>query len=542
MKKFIFVVLLLGLFRVFPTFSKEGSPKLSPSVRSQFMKMFDEGKCIGLILRVDSIISSSDMTESDKQFALHYKVMSQLALRRYDEALSTLKFSIILPKPDSLLYWDVLAYLGMNDIYCRLNDYIDAEYVLNKAELVLKDARWKQVEPILGKNQQTSYYLAKSVLRSRQNNLPAAMTEWKKADTIGNTPSLRLIWLGQGGLLHSQLGDTIAAKELYKEALRQPVENPNKFLAAIKLAEILTDQEKYDEALALLGKYRTLAETIHDPGLQKDYLLALSVALRGVGKDSDALAYMQNAMILSDSIAKSDRTDLNGILAGKANREQLENVEKDLSKTRSLWNVTIIVFSVLIPLLCIWIFLLLRHRNKSQSRIIDLEENLKNFDNNHSAKLHDLEEQIEEHGSQLCSAAIRISRIDNGLKEIQKEIDNTAKPSDERVAAIRLNLIEMGREAKSMKRYDILLNKDSRMLGAAIKLRHPDLTKAELDLCCLIASGLANGEIADITQRSIRTVEAIKYTLRKKLNIAESTDTYIRTFASQIRNENSYSI
>lgn len=495
---------------------------------ARFVRLFEGGDCISLIKTCDSVISQPDAAESHKLMALDFKGRAQMALRRYDETIATLKYALSLPKADSLLYWDVGACIGLNDIYCTLNDFEDAEEILNKAESIIMDPRWKKVHPISANNKRSALYGAKSILKKAQNNIPGAMTEWMKTDTTGNSSSVKLIWLGHGGALHLLAGDTLSAIRLYNEGLRQNTLNPNKLIIVVNLAEIMNNRGDFKGALKILGEHRALAESIHDPAVQKDYLLTLSVALRGVGKESEALAYMQDAMILSDSVAKSDRSDLNGILAGKANREQLENVEKDLDKTRDIWHVTIIVTATLLSVLGLWIIMLLRNRRKSQNRINDLEENISSFDSSHTAKLLELEEQIESHSTQLCKATLRIAKIDSGLREIQKEIDNTHKPSEERVAAIRLSLIEMGREAKSIKRYDILLNKESKMLRETISIRHPDLTKAELDMCCLIAAGLTNGEIAEITQRSIRTIEAIKYSLRKKINITESTDSYIR--------------
>ena len=58
---------------------------------------------------------------------------------------------------------------------------------------------------------------------------------------------------------------------------------------------------------------------------------------------------------------------------------------------------------------------------------------------------------------------------------------------------------------------------------------HPTLTRSELQLCCYISLGLTAKDIATLTQRSVRTIETIKYNLKKKLNVDSPTDVYLRS-------------
>jgi len=47
----------------------------------------------------------------------------------------------------------------------------------------------------------------------------------------------------------------------------------------------------------------------------------------------------------------------------------------------------------------------------------------------------------------------------------------------------------------------------------------PDLTQMEFKLCCYLRGGYNNRQIAKQTGRSLRTVETIRYRLRKKLQL-----------------------
>lgn len=57
---------------------------------------------------------------------------------------------------------------------------------------------------------------------------------------------------------------------------------------------------------------------------------------------------------------------------------------------------------------------------------------------------------------------------------------------------------------------------------------HPSLTPSETRMCAFILTGLTVKEIAILTNRSSRTIESIRYTLRKKLGINCPTESYMR--------------
>jgi DNA-binding CsgD family transcriptional regulator len=62
--------------------------------------------------------------------------------------------------------------------------------------------------------------------------------------------------------------------------------------------------------------------------------------------------------------------------------------------------------------------------------------------------------------------------------------------------------------------------------------RHPDLTQGEIRMCAYMLMGMSTKEIAVLTNRSSRTVDTIKYNMRKKMAITEPTESYLRRIAS----------
>ncbi len=82
----------------------------------------------------------TQINEKDQKISLQeklklnrYLVSGFLGSRRYKECLDVLNYIIEIPKPDSLRYYDLNAYIGMNDIFCAIGTTELAQTALSKA-------------------------------------------------------------------------------------------------------------------------------------------------------------------------------------------------------------------------------------------------------------------------------------------------------------------------------------------------------------------------------------------------------------------------
>jgi DNA-binding CsgD family transcriptional regulator len=57
-----------------------------------------------------------------------------------------------------------------------------------------------------------------------------------------------------------------------------------------------------------------------------------------------------------------------------------------------------------------------------------------------------------------------------------------------------------------------------------IKIKYPGLTASDLKMCVYLKMKLSTKEIAQLTNLSVRGIEASRYRIRKKLQISSSTD------------------
>nr|MDE5644745.1 hypothetical protein [Muribaculaceae bacterium] len=131
----------------------------------------------------------------------------------------------------------------------------------------------------------------------------------------------------------------------------------------------------------------------------------------------------------------------------------------------------------------------------------------------------------------LGSVTMQLAAINEAVEKIQAAA--SGKLSDKAaVKEIRRSLAclrENGDVWKLFKGYFEELNQN--FFDRLYRL-HPDLTNAETRMCAFIMMKMTTKEIASLTSRSPRTVHCIKYNLRQKCGITESTEGYLRRISS----------
>ena len=93
---------------------------------------------------------------------------------------------------------------------------------------------------------------------------------------------------------------------------------------------------------------------------------------------------------------------------------------------------------------------------------------------------------------------------------------------NEKQSALKSLLAEIGISKNLWESFDSSFNSLHPDFYAKLAARYPTITIGEARMCAYIALGLGNKEIALMTNRSVRTVEAVKYNLAKKLQLEEN--------------------
>ena len=498
---------------------------------SRMKLMFEKGNAEQLMVLTDSLLSIQELPLNERLLAIHFKGMALQSPGRYNELIRLYKASININKPDSLIYWDIQYMIGLHDIYIRLGASAEAISTINRAEPIISSSRWKNVDSKRSENIRFSLLMSKSVFYQTNGEWEKALGVIENYHPVHLSETLRLMLESQKAILFYKTGRMEDAERWFEKVCRNPVNNPNKLAAIIYYGEMLNLQGRSPEAALLLDNYVELAKSVTDTEIIRDYLMIRAHVLRELGREREANEYYNQLLVVDDTLHKIHREAMESLLADKISSEKVEELNENLGYMR--WSVTVGIVGgvVLLMLMGLIIWIYVRHKRTSSDKIRHLMSTIDRSDSEYRSKIESIEKEIEDYNTKLQTSVIQLSKLDSGLKTIQEELNTPNKSSDERIAAIRLNILEVAKESDNAERYNLLATKESKRLVARLIALHPNLTKSELEICCYISKGLSTKDMALLTGRSPRTVEALKYSLRKKLSISIPTDAYIRSIA-----------
>ncbi len=532
-------ILMAALLGLVPLINAKGQYIIESGLQSQnsiMRSMFENGDLQKLVLTSDSISKCDDLPLNERLLAIHFKDMALMAMGNYQECLNVLKSSLAIEKPDSLIYWNVQCLLGMHDIYSNLGAEEDAVNTLEMASRIIKSSKWKAVSKENDDHMRFSLAMSMSLRYQKKENWNKAIEELQKYQPRHLSESLNLMWTGQMAILYYKTGKNKEAEEWFKKALKIPVRNPNKLVVITYYAELLNMEERFAESISLTDDYENLAKTTKEPAPLRDFMMVRAHAYNGLGREKEAITLYNDVLQADDSLRKMQNKAMAYLIEGRVSQEKVEELNKDLGSMKKSVIVGIIVIILIVFITVIILWISIKNKRSSSKKISNLMTAIDRSDADYKAKMELLEKEIEDHNVKLQTSVVQLSKLDSGIRIIKEELSSPDKTNEERLAAIRYNLVEVGRESDNAEKYNIIATKESKNLIEKLTNLHPSLTKSELEMCCYINKGLSTRDIASISRRSVRTIEAIKYSLRKKLEISEPTDAYIRTVACDIQN------
>ncbi|MBD5205927.1 MAG: hypothetical protein HDS84_06085 [Bacteroidales bacterium] len=483
-----------------------------------------------------------------------------IGIHDYERALKELNELIEIRKPDSLRYYDLLAYTAMNDVFCSLNLHTLSDKAIYKAEETLNIIKRNSPDTDI-RNYATHLAMAKAVRYQCEGNLSGAMKEWRKAEYgIADNADHRITWLGMGGTLYEDMGNFESSSELYERALSDSSQNPNQISIFLRYLSQEIKRENFVRTKHILELYGDKFDTISDPRMAAFYVYANAYVSYKTGEYETASRLFAISAFLADSISKVENRLKNEIIASRIDPEDYSALEKIImdEKENSQRNMMILllILGCLISALCLTLILRERARrmaNEEERLRLKAEliynkqtESLKNQLKDTNNELQDKSMQLEETERELnatqtalsektreiCGISMEASRNASTLTAIRSEMRNRTVTMQERFQIIESALKETAVDSGIHESFQRNFNHINQRLFHILYQKHPSLSKSEINMAAYILLNLNSKEIAQMTNRSVRTIENIKYTLRKKLGITEPTIVYLQKLLS----------
>ena len=410
-----------------------------------------------------------------------------------------------------------LCYKSMAKIYCKqTKDTMAVEFA--KKSIMLADKSNKPEMAKLYLNLFIYYHYTKEYNKSLMlvDSIFPALKEVNDFSALGKA----YINLGN---LYVTLKNDKKAKECFLQSIYydSKLENLNNLISAnICLADIYNHANMLDSAIIVLNKAIDMNKQIKNSKFDERIYYTIYQVYEKKGDAKSALAYYKNYIGVNYSINE----DLNNkkLLEIQTKYEvNLKNEQiKLLVKEKQLTNHKIIA-SCIGLFVVIMVVLYYRYRKAKERKL------LREIEMNETAYKHELELKEASHivgikQRELTYKAIHISQQENILSHIRDQLENF-KTENSRTKETILSLLSgINQQLKQnafedFERYFVEVHPD---FFINLKQNYPELSQNELKVSALIRLNLNSKQIANITGKTVRSVDNTRYSIRKKMNLS----------------------
>lgn len=131
--------------------------------------------------------------------------------------------------------------------------------------------------------------------------------------------------------------------------------------------------------------------------------------------------------------------------------------------------------------------------------------------------------EIEDKDARLASSTMHLLQMNNTITQIKNELNNVLIHLDTSKRRIFRDLIssidKKAQQNESWENFELHFNKVHNDFLQRIKEEFPDLSQRDIRLCAYLRLNLSSKEIAQLMGISIRSVESLRYRVRKKTNL-----------------------
>lgn len=306
------------------------------------------------------------------------------------------------------------------------------------------------------------------------------------------------------------------AEQYFKKAVDMRLKNYNHNAALLGLYDIMLTNGKYEEVKKLMSENIELLDSLKNTVLRENvYMLEYRLAEHD-GNWRKALEYYECAMEANDSIKDLvTRSDVYAKLLSLEKQSFVDQLdaEKKKGNTRLIWLwITGIILAVVIGSCIVLIIKIKKIRDEKMSLNTDVS----------------VDADISKETSYgVIALSKRISNLTGILNKAEKILKSRSSGNEDKVSKVRELIAESEHNRDSEQSFDDSFNAAHEIFYKKLYKICPTLTTAEVKMCAYIKAGMSAKEIADVTNRSVRTVETIKYNLRKKLQIEGTTESWL---------------
>lgn len=453
--------------------------------------------------------------------ALHHMASAQYYNGHPGDAIRNALTLIEMDKPDSLLYYNMETSLLLAHIFSSsgLNELAD-RYIA-AAHKAFERMEHVGIEESLLSNFHARLLYSESCTLTDRDDFEGAFALLKEAHTLATDSLDRLDIVKQMACIYGCRNQTETALELYSQSIGQKNFNINEAIAVTSIIKLLLSSGRVDEAQKVASRYAVMLDALNGGfvGLDIKYLRA-RIAL-SAGDTSAAFRYLYDAFCLSDSAYRALESEyVKEVINVEEARRGISDRDNTL-KHNAMKNALLIVLGLSVFVAAVVIVVGRKRRKRLLAEKTRLEEMCRQHDDETS-------DSEARYNQEMTAMALRMARIDETLVAVKKESSNLMSNPRESLRTIREAVRSLESQIDVWEVFRTYFEGVNQRFFDKLYQIHPQLTNSEVRMCAFILLNLTTKEIAQMSNRLVRTVETIKYNLRKKLAITESTEAYMR--------------
>lgn len=439
------------------------------------------------------------------------------AFRGFDEVLR-------LAKPDSLRYFDINALIFKGRIFSSLERYDIYERFIAKADSVFSAIDSTSMSKDRFSGAKATLLLAHGQMQFSKYEFDKAFNSYSAALAAYPSQGTKVTAYNGLGTLYSLQGNHQTAREYYLKAMDELSEGPDRALIAGNYLITFADTQEYQKMIDEAIRLKDVLNELEGSPQEGKVWAALAEAYDGTGDYLSAYRTLQHAF-RCDRAAMSDlnRSGVEHIVY-EAEKEQMAASIARLDHLLDMCIWSIVALGLLLIAAVTTILLIRRRLHRREELIADI-------DRMHSDELGATAVSLEERNRQLATMSINLARLSDIIGAVRRESADADKPKETRLSAIRGLVRDVSVKQDVWEFVKTCFEQANPTFFRRLLTLNPNLTSSELRICAFSLAGMNAKEIANLTSRSIHTIESIRYSVRKKLSIEGSTDVWIKNLA-----------
>ena len=410
--------------------------------------------------------------------------------------------------------------------YATLSEYCQGSILMNKEQFDQAGLRFQSALRLVDNEVNNSL---KGLILLNMGQLQMKQSEFPKADRSiqlamicfqlsGNLEqeAEALLSLGE---IHEQIGDYSLAKQYRLDALSCSDKPEGSAKSYLELSQLSYIQDQKDSVNHYADLLRQTLSKVNDPVIRSNSWQFLIIWYQESGKTQDAsFSKAQFNNVLKEMVSGKDARSL---LNETAKLEQIRRSYSARLQARSIWMNSIIILSMLIIILVLL-------QNKRHRKVIQDAESkivtLQNLGTEFKRKEDNLRQLALKHFDILKKVAL----LDGMMKDLKTG-------QEKKIMTLFNQAVYENNPGFDWDTFFKSLNQLKNGIPEKVRLHYPQLTETEYRILILSFTGLSNKETSIILNLSTNTINSLRTSVRRKLQIPEYGD--LEEFVnSQIKN------